>query len=193
VALQELRPFIEHGQHLLIGRPFASFHEARSRELLANWLLCVVANFDEMEDRFNFASDPDGGDGFLVDKRTGRIRSTEHVIALSRDITRNVTPESVVLAAIQKKIRKGGAAYASGKDLVVFAEGLKEEWYVDRVARSLPHPYHFSTIWVVTLQSVSKGSYSYGVSELDLSAGHCPMWIVTIGKKFDRWSVQQIQ
>ena len=44
VALKELEPFIRNGKHLQIGKPFKKFGGMLSREVLANWLLCVAIN-----------------------------------------------------------------------------------------------------------------------------------------------------
>jgi hypothetical protein len=44
LAVKELEPFIRNGEHLQTGKPFKPFHGLRSRELLANWLLCVAVN-----------------------------------------------------------------------------------------------------------------------------------------------------
>ena len=66
VALKELEPFIRDGKHLETGKPFKRFGGLRSRELLANWLLCAVFNFDcAAPERLTFTTDPLGGDGIL--------------------------------------------------------------------------------------------------------------------------------
>ena len=44
VALKKLEPFIRNGEHLQTGKAFKWFDNLRSRELQANWLLCVVGN-----------------------------------------------------------------------------------------------------------------------------------------------------
>src|SRR5438874_12621174 len=44
VALKEIEPYVRDGKHLESGKPFKRFGGMRSREVLANWLLCVVAN-----------------------------------------------------------------------------------------------------------------------------------------------------
>jgi hypothetical protein len=44
VALKELEPFVRNGEHLQTGKPFDNFGGMRSREILANWLVCVSAN-----------------------------------------------------------------------------------------------------------------------------------------------------
>src|SRR5271168_4120969 len=54
-ALKQLEPSIRDGEHLQTGKPFARFGGLRSREILANWLLCVALNFTNQEDRLTFA------------------------------------------------------------------------------------------------------------------------------------------
>jgi hypothetical protein len=46
MALKELEPFIRNGEHLQTGKPFEKFGGMRSREILANWLLCVAPQRD---------------------------------------------------------------------------------------------------------------------------------------------------
>ena len=65
MALKELEPFIRHGEHLQTGKPFENFGDLRSRELLANWLLCVTFNAESGDERMTFTTDPDGGDGII--------------------------------------------------------------------------------------------------------------------------------
>ena len=69
VALKELEPFVKNGQQLRTGKPFKRFGDMRSREMLANWLLCVTINAVEGGARdFAFWSDPHGGDGIIRDQ-----------------------------------------------------------------------------------------------------------------------------
>jgi hypothetical protein len=51
VCLKELEQYIRNGEHLQTGRPFKRFDGMLSREVLANWLLCVVCNFARQADR----------------------------------------------------------------------------------------------------------------------------------------------
>ena len=48
-------------------------------------------------------------------------------------------PRALILGAIDDNEKKGGAAYASGKPLVVFVNADPGEWYPNRVARALPY------------------------------------------------------
>lgn len=188
IALKELEQFIRDGKHLLTGKPFTRLEGMRSREALANWLLCVASNYSQGEDRFWFSTDPDGGDGIVVDKITGQSVPTEHVMALrvpkdARD------GDTLLLEAIAKKVNKGGSAYASGKTLVVFAESIGE-WHPTKVANSLPNPLHFDAVWVLGLKEVSSdGGYHYVITRLDLSHGNPPIWVVAIAQDFNNWTV----
>lgn len=67
VGLKELEPFIRNGTHLRSGRPFASMDGMRSREALANWLICAALN-GAAGKQLTFSSDPTGGDGFIIDE-----------------------------------------------------------------------------------------------------------------------------
>jgi hypothetical protein len=72
MALKELEPFIRNGRHLATGRPFKQFGGLLSREVLANWLLCVVINSTTQEtEQVTFSSDPIGGDGIIHHDASG--------------------------------------------------------------------------------------------------------------------------
>jgi hypothetical protein len=195
IALKELEPFIRDGEHLQTGRGFKSFDDLRSRELLTNWLLCVVCNHDRQSpDRMTFTTDPDGGDGRIYDTETEQSFPTEHVIVPRPPTGTAVDIEAQILEKIDQKRNKGGAAYASGKTLVVFLYSGGGEWKPNRVARNLPKPLHFEAVWIVGLHHVeASGEYVYGVTQLDESGGNSPMSLVHIGKDFDAWRVEQIQ
>jgi hypothetical protein len=101
---------------------------------------------------------------------------------------------TLILEQINLKREKGGAAYAGGKTLVVFLEAGAGEWYPDSVAKQLPDPLLFATVWVVGLQRVEDdGAYVYGVTNLDVSEGHAPTMLVRISPEFDAWTVTKIQ
>src|ERR1700688_403277 len=55
VALKEIEPHIRDGKHLQTGKPFGNFSDMRSREVLANFLICAAANFENQSERFAFA------------------------------------------------------------------------------------------------------------------------------------------
>jgi hypothetical protein len=118
-ALKVLEPFIRHGEHLQTGKPLKRFGGLRSRELLANWLMCVAVNANVKADRLTFTSDPTGGDGVIYDTATEETWPTEHVLVPKHRGGGEPDVEAAILKAIADKQSKGGAAYASGKTLVV--------------------------------------------------------------------------
>ena len=129
VALKEIEPFIRNGEHLQTGKPFSIFDGRRSREILANWLVCVATNA-ATEGRLTFCSDPIGGDGIICDIATGETWPTEHVMVRRLRPGQPDDAESLILKAIDQKRNKGGAAYATGKTLIVFLDargGLASE------------------------------------------------------------------
>ncbi len=128
----------------------------------------------------------------IHDEKSGEIFPTEHVLVPNQQIGNDT--QSLVLQAIDDKRTKGGAAYASGKTLVVFVNAGGGEWFPNRVARALPNPLHFEAVWVISLQKVeADGAYTYGVTHLDLSEGDAPTFIVRIAKDFDAWEVTRLQ
>jgi hypothetical protein len=83
-ALNELERFIRRsGNHLQTGKPFKQFGGMRSREMLANWLLCVVGNYMRQADQLTFSSDPIGGDGVITNTVMDETWPTEHVLVPS--------------------------------------------------------------------------------------------------------------
>jgi hypothetical protein len=191
IALKELEPFIRDGQHLQSGKPFKQLHGLRSREALGNWLLCAAVNQAFGRDRLIFTSDPRGGDGIIRDTDVGTTWDMEHVIVpTSRDgSTQDET--TLIFKAIQDKQEKGGRAYASGKTLVVFSNARGGAWYPNRVGRDLSDPVDFDAVWVVCLQGVIDGSYTYGVTRLERA--HSPIWLVHIAPDFESWTVEPVQ
>ncbi len=190
IVLRELEPFVRNGQHLLTGRPFNQFGGMRSREMLANWLICVVANKFAGDHSFVFTSDPVGGDGIIVDERTGETWPTEHVLAYHGP--KHISPkddDDYILQQIEAKLEKGGASYAEGKTLIVMAEGIGA-WNPTQTAKRLPKPLHFDAVWTVALHAATCGMYQYDVARLDLSRGAAPVWRVSITSDFNSWTVE---
>jgi hypothetical protein len=195
VALKEIEQFIRTPGHLQTGKPLKQFGGLRPRELVANWLLCAAFNFAcASPDRLTFSSDPTGGDGILYDTEAKASFPTEHVFVPAVSSCQRADVEALILKAIEKKQVKGGAAYATGKTLVVFSfVGDGGEWHPSRVAERLPDLLHFEIVWVVGLHLYDRGEYVYGVTQLDLSHGPAPTWLVRIAKDFDAWTLQRIQ
>lgn len=193
IALKELEPFIRNGEHLQTGRGFKSFGDARSRELLGNWLLCVVANYFSAPERFIFCSDPTGGDGIIYDTETKETWLTEHVMVptipgaiAAQDI------EQEILGMIMHKYQRG-QEYAAGKTLVVFLNRKGSPWKPNVVARKLPAPLLFEAVWVVGLQIVQNDEYFYNITRLDLREGNAPAWRVHIAQDFLSYKVEVVQ
>jgi hypothetical protein len=184
LALKELQPFILNGAHLQTGKPFKKFGGLRSREILANWLLCVATG----PDRLDFATDPQGGDGVIVDTLTGENWKTEHILIPKNSEKTNI--EDLISAAVLKKQKKGSKAYASDKTLVVFLNAGGGVWLPSLAAQKLPSELDFEAVWVVSLQGVVDGTYTYAVIRLDLSQGHPPVWKVHINPDFCSWRVE---
>jgi hypothetical protein len=195
VALKELEPFIRDARHLQTGKPFDQFGGLRSRELLANGLLCATINAEKGTDDMTFiTSDQLAGDGIIYNTATEDAYPTEHVLVPEERSGAAVDAEARILAAIEQKCNKGGAAYASGKSLVVFLNaGGGGAWFPNRVAKRLSTPLHFAIVWVVGLHQVHGDEYVYGVTQLDVSEGNAMVWRVHIGKEFDTWRVEAIQ
>jgi hypothetical protein len=164
----------------------------RSREILANWLLCVVIN-SANESKLTFCSDAIGGDGIICDVETGDTWPTEHVMVPRLRAGQTGDAETLIFKAVEQKRRKGGAAYAAGKTLIVFLDAGAGIWFPNKVARQLPEPLHFAAVWVVGFQEVEAGEYVYGVTYLDLRNGNASTLLVRIKKDFDDWEVRSIQ
>ena len=89
--------------------------------------------------------------------------------------------QALILERIDHK-RKKGSQYASGMTLVVFINADTGEWFPNRVARALPNPLYFNAVWVISLQKVEDGEYTYGVTCLDVSESNAPVFLVRVSK-----------
>jgi hypothetical protein len=197
VALKELEPFVRNGNHLSTGRPFRKFGGMRSREALANWLLCVALNEDRPDGRcFTFTSDPLGSDGLIVYSATGdAVAQTEHaMVAKPPDHDDRTSLKTLILREVEQK-RKKGDAYASGKTLVIFlnARVPNLRFLPNEVASQLPDPLYFKAVWVVGLEMVEGREYVYNVVHLDISGGDAPVVRVRIAEDFTSWKVERVQ
>jgi hypothetical protein len=193
VALKTLEPYVKSATHLQTGKPFQNFGDMRSREAVANWLLCATINAIEPHRQLSFATTDNliRGDGIVHDEKSGEIFPTEHVMVPSQQTG---DAQALILKAINDKRNKGAAAYASGMTLVVFVNASTGEWFPNRVARALPDPLYFDTVWLVSLQKVEDdGTYVYGVTHLDVSHANAPAFHVRISKDFDAWEVKNLQ
>lgn len=192
VALKEIEPFVRNGEHLKTGKPFGNFGRMRSREILANWLLCAAIN-SATEGELTFSSDPIGGDGIICDVATGETWPTEHVMVPKLRAGQTGDAQALILKAVEQKCGKGGAAYGAGKTLIVFFNAGAGKWLPNKIARQLPDPLYFAAVWVVGLQGVDEGEYIYSVTHMDVSEGNAPTFLVRIRKDFEAWDVRRIQ
>lgn len=193
VALRELEEIIKSPVLLETGKPLKRFGDARPRELVANWMICAVANAEEGPgERMAFHSDPIGGDGIIVESKTGESWPTEHVLVPMPRMASVPDVETSIIKAVSDKQQKGGAAYATGKTLVVFLNSGGGEWKPTRVTRNLP-VHDFGAVWVTGLHSAVDGEYVFGVANLHLEIGHAPSWTVHIAKDFGFWIVNRVQ
>lgn len=190
VALKEIEPMVRDPRHLQTGKPFEKFGGMRPREMLANWLLC--ATFETIEGRkLMFYSDPVGGDGIIRDEATGDTWQTEHVY-VSRHST-GPDAKTLILDAIKHK-QSNGAAYCTGKTLVVFLDTpAAGRWFPNEVAKALPSPLLFDAVWVVGFSMIENGGYVYNLTLLHLTDGNVPAFLLRITPEFDAWNVEQIQ
>jgi hypothetical protein len=193
VALKEIEPFVRDPRLLQTGKPLKQLGGLRPRELLTNWLVWVAFNNEcESPERLTFTSDPTGGDGILLDTQTKETFATEHVIVPAAPKGKTVDAEALILKAIQAKNKKGGPAYASGKTLIVFLNAGAGVWSPNSVTKQLPDPLHFSVVWVVGLHRV-ESEYIYGVTQLVLSDGNAPTFLIRIASNFSSWTTERIQ
>jgi hypothetical protein len=197
VGLKELERFVRDPEHLVTGKPLKGLKGMRPREAWANWLLCAAINFDWQAERLSFTSDPTGSDGKIYDARTQTSRQTEHILVpRPRTLEDAQLAEAIgtrILKAVAKKQAKGAAAYAQGKELVVFLDVGGAAWFPNRVARQLPVPMDFNAVWVVALQRAESGDYLYAVTRLNATDGDAPIWLIRIAKDFNSWTVTRIQ
>jgi hypothetical protein len=191
VALKEIEPAIRNPELLQTGKPVAQFRGMLPREMLGNWLLCAVLNSISQPERLTFCTDPNGGDGIIWDTETDNKQPTEHVLVPNLPDRSAEDVGAEILKAIERKQSRGGAAYASGKFLVVLLLPPGGPWCPNRVARQLPEPLDFEE--VMNLQPIDEGNYVYAVTCLDLSEGNAPTWCVRINRDFSSWTVNTMQ
>ena len=65
IVLKDLEGRVKAPDFLRKGREFRNF-ALRPRELLANWLVCAVGNFEEGGKHLTVCTDPAGGDGLIL-------------------------------------------------------------------------------------------------------------------------------
>jgi hypothetical protein len=137
IGLKELERFIRDGRHMYTGRPFKGLDGMRSREAVANWLMCAAISFERGQP-YCFTSDPLGGDGIIYDTVAEKDWPTEHIFVPHAGPKETRDIDTLILDAVRAKETKGGAAYATGKTLIVFLDAGLGEWKPNVVARKLP-------------------------------------------------------
>jgi hypothetical protein len=201
VALKELERFFRNGPAsaksnkavLESGRPLKRFGGMLPRELIVNWLFAAVGNYIAGAERFQFTSDPRGGDGLIYDVVSQTALWTEHVMVRRASPNESRDTQTRIIEEVTHKIQKGGTSYASGKTLLVFlysaADG--DQWWPDKAAAALPTPLHFDAVWVVGFQPSVGEDRIYALTRLDLRRGHAPVWWVQIEADFSAWTVHE--
>ena len=189
LVLKDMEPYVKNPRFLRVGREFTNF-DLRPREALANWLLCVVGNFNTGTGNLTFSEDPSVGDGAIINKSTGKFMLTEHVFVPEPKVNDARSVEEHVIDAVKRKAKKG-KVYADGRHLVVFSEAIGK-WYPNRVGRQLPGLHDFATVWAVGLDHSNDKEYVYGVAKFE-DQKNSPAWHVWISFDFDDWNVKRLQ
>lgn len=190
-AIKELGPYIRDDE---LSYRIKSYDGLLVREALGNWLLCAVLN-DRNPDpnRYTFTTEPrdgPGADGAILDKTTGEARATEHVmVAKRRDGQRpKESAEQLVLAMVEKKLAKYGAASASSLVLVVYLDADVAGYDPWALRAQLPADLAFAGSWLVVPQA---GRWEYDVVSFVEGAPEPYRSRVTITEAFDDWSVKR--
>ena len=132
VLLRDLEPFVKRPDFLRVGRELQNIR-LRPREVLVNWLFCVVRNYVYNTNDFTFAETPIDGDGVIVNRETAEWIVTEHVFVPPSRSESFESVEDQIFEAVEHKARRG-EAYARGKSLIVFSEAIGR-WFPNRAGR----------------------------------------------------------
>jgi hypothetical protein len=189
-VLKDLERHIKAPINLYKGRRFKNFG-LLPREVLANWMICAVGNFEDEDEALTFATDPSGGDGVLINRKDEQIVITEHVFVPKFASTTTSTIEGLLVGSIQNKNKKG-RAYAEGKHLIVFSDAIGM-WNPNVLSRRIAGSHGFRAVWVIHLNKGGEGGYEYAIALLDLKFGDAPIWTVSIDAGFGSWQVQRVQ
>ncbi|MBK8009106.1 MAG: hypothetical protein IPK23_12300 [Rhizobiales bacterium] len=190
-ALKQLEAYIRDGNHLQTGSPFRTFGGMRSREILANWLVCAAFNSIGGE-QVEFFTDPTGNDGILRIASTDKTWPTEHVFIPNLVRSHETNIHNLILEAINSKNDRG-PTYAKGKTLIVFINAGGGAWHPNLVRKELPDPLHFGAVWIVGLMRVENKNYTYAVTSMEDTSGDAPIFAINIADDFDDWTVEKIQ
>lgn len=188
ILLRDLEPFVKRPDFLRVGREFQNFR-LRPREVLANWLFCVVRNYVYDTCNFTFAEAPIDGDGIIVNRETGEWIATEHVFVPPPRGEANELVEDKIVQAVEHKARRG-EAYARGKSLIVFSEAVGS-WFPNRVGRRINGAHHLNVVYAAGLERSDQTEFIYWLTEF--APEHSPAWRITIPFDFTFWEVDPIQ
>ena len=181
-------PYMRSRQLIMSGRERPEFGQ-KPREIIANWLICAVANYQAGKNEWTFSNDPEGGDGVIVSRSTGDGWRTEHVIALQPEHLNDDSAATRLVLAVEHK-NKRGDSYAKGSYLVIFAEGLGSTFNPNEVSQRIRGQHAFESVWAVGLQEAEQNEHRYWVTCFDERP--CPCLMVTVNLERAEWSVEQI-
>lgn len=188
-VLEDIVPLIKDPRYLYRGRDLPSIRQ-RPREILANWLICSIGNYEVGPNAWTFGEDPMGGDGVIIDRSTGVGRRTEHVFIPASESSQNKSAEDLMIKAVEHKHQKG-EAYAKGTLLVIFADGIGGPWWPNRVRKRIEGQHGFDSVWAVGLEQADGNDYAYWVVCFDESPAQ--VWKVSIDFEMIEWNVERIQ
>jgi hypothetical protein len=114
--------------------------------------------------------------------------AAEHVmVAKRRDGQRpEESAELLVLTQVEKKLAKGGAAYASNKMLVVYLDADVAGYSPRALRACLPANLAFEGVWLVVPQA---GRWDYDVVCFGEAMPEPQTYRVSITEAFDDWTV----
>lgn len=189
-VLCDMEPWVKNPKILYVGR--SGNFQLLPREILANWLLCAVGNSVSGNNSLTFCNDPfGGGDGIIIDRENGDQMVTEHIFIPKHKKQEEKSTEELFIDAVKKKQNKGNKAYAEGKHLVIFCDGIGK-WFPNKVGRRIQGIHNFSSVWAIGLERVeNENFYFYWVAFFNET--HTPVSQVKIDFQEKKWSVEKIQ
>lgn len=180
--LKAIEATIKNTKELWNGKPIEGLG-LRPREALVNWLHCAV--LQHLGADVTFGEDYIG-DGILIDRKTATVMPTEHVSALFVDSApSNLPPQERIIAAINKKIKKG-KDYGKGKILMVLADG-RGPVNPEQIMRTVG-PHHFESIVLIALRNI-EDPVAYTLVDMV----HDKSYVVQFNPDFSDWDVEEIR
>lgn len=190
-VLQDIEPWVKEPKTLYNGRKPGNFG-LLPREIWANWLLCAIGNAQTENADWTFSDDEDGGgDGILFDRASESGMVTEHIFIPPMQKKAGQATEDVIIAAVNKKQSKGRKAYAEGKHLIVFCEGIGT-WFPNRVGKVIAGTHDFSSVWAIGFEGHSgENEYTYWATRFEDDHSHAVQ--ITVNFKERSWTVTTVQ